>query len=61
MSFKKAREIFELAQETALNSDDQIAEGIAAGLIELSKALATELQKLDNKINSLELAVRRLR
>ncbi len=61
MSFKTAREIFEKTQEAALSSGEEAAEGLAAGLIELTKALASELKRLDDKINSLEREVRRLR
>jgi hypothetical protein len=61
MSFKTAREIFEKAQATALERGDESTEGIAAGLIELTKALSMEMRGLESKISSLEQAVRRLK
>lgn len=61
MSFRKAREIFEKVQEEALNQGDTATEGIAAGFIELAKAMAAELRSLENKINSLEQKVQQRR
>lgn len=59
MSFRKAREIFEKVQVDALNQGDPAIESIAAGFIELAKAMATELSSLENKIKSLERQVAR--
>jgi len=61
MTFKTAREIFEKAQVIALNDGEEVTEGIAAGLIELTKALAITLKHMEDKINSLEREVRHLR
>lgn len=61
MTFKKARDIFEKVQTIALEQNDEPTEGLAAGLIELTKAMATELKSLENKISSLEQQVRRLK
>lgn len=61
MSFKTARDIFEKAQETALNRDEEAIEGIAAGLIELAKSMASEMSNLERKLNSLDQKVSRLK
>lgn len=61
MTFRKAREIFAAVQEAALANNDSETEGIAAGLIELTKALSAELKSLESKINSVAQDVRRQR
>lgn len=52
MSFKTATDNFETAAQIAEAADDSYREHIALGLIELAKALRTELRDIKSKVES---------
>lgn len=61
MSFKTAIENFETAAQIAETADDSYREHLALGMIELTKAMRTELRDIKSKVESTSNKVNSLR
>lgn len=60
MTIKTAIESFEQAAQVAEARDDSAQEFIALGLVDLAKALRTDLNEIKNKVAAVESKVRSL-
>lgn len=60
MTFKTAQEAFENALQIAERTEDSAAEYLAAGLLDLTKAIKSELAMIKRKADDIESKVRRL-
>jgi len=58
MSFKTAQEHFETAQEVAESTGDTASESIAAGLIDLTKAIKLDIARLKTELASIKSKVK---
>jgi formiminotetrahydrofolate cyclodeaminase len=61
MSFTTAREAFETAQQIAEASNNSALEHIAAGLVDLSRAIQQELRNIKSDIEQTKSRVNSLR
>lgn len=61
MSFKTAIENFETAAQIAEAADDSYREHLTLGMIELAKAMRTELRDIKSKVESTSNKVNSLR
>ena len=58
MTFKTAQESFETALEIAETTGDSAAEHIAAGLIDLTKAVKADLARLKTEVDNVKNKIR---